>query len=164
MVPILTRLALQSIVWCRWYCLGFIFITSSRNCLVYLYNQLKILFGVIAFTALPVPQSQSRSAVLLAVSYNPESCEHLHLKDVREVMRKLEYIHLISKNGRLWTLERSAICSIHLLNALILKGWGPIAKLLPLVDSFLLSTNEKPLFFPKPIQLVPKHCILILIL
>ena len=27
------------------------------------------------------------------------------------------------------------------------KGWGAIAKLLPLVDSFLLSTNEKALFF-----------------
>ena len=27
------------------------------------------------------------------------------------------------------------------------KGWGPIAKLLPLDDSFLLSTNEKLLFF-----------------
>ena len=27
------------------------------------------------------------------------------------------------------------------------KGWGAIAKLLPLVDSFLLSTNEKTLFF-----------------
>ena len=26
------------------------------------------------------------------------------------------------------------------------KGWGAIAKLLPLVDSFLLSTNEKALF------------------
>ena len=44
-----------------------------------------------------------------------------------------------------------------------LKGWGPIVKLLPLVDSFLLSTNEKLLFFPKHIQLVPKHCFLILI-
>ena len=32
--------------------------------------------------------------------------------------------------------------------AVKLKGWGPIAKLLPLVNSFLLSTNEKPLFFP----------------
>ena len=42
-------------------------------------------------------------------------------------------------------------------------GWGPIAKLLPLVDSFLLFTNEKPLFFPKPIQLVPKQRFLILI-
>ena len=29
------------------------------------------------------------------------------------------------------------------------KGWGPIAKLLPLIDSFLLSTNEKLLFFPQ---------------
>ena len=28
-----------------------------------------------------------------------------------------------------------------------LKGWGAIAKLLPLVDLFLLSTNEKALFF-----------------
>ena len=27
------------------------------------------------------------------------------------------------------------------------KGWGAIAKLLPLVDLFLLSTNEKALFF-----------------
>ena len=27
------------------------------------------------------------------------------------------------------------------------KGWGAIAKLLPLADSFLLSTNGKPLFF-----------------
>ena len=27
------------------------------------------------------------------------------------------------------------------------KGWGAIAKLLPLADSFLLSTNEKALFF-----------------
>ena len=30
-------------------------------------------------------------------------------------------------------------------------------------NSFLLSTNEKLLFFPKHIQLVPKHCFLILI-
>ena len=29
-------------------------------------------------------------------------------------------------------------------------------------NSFLLSTNEKLLFFPKHIQLVPKHCFLIL--
>ena len=29
----------------------------------------------------------------------------------------------------------------------IIKGWGAIAKLLPLVDLFLLSTNEKALFF-----------------
>ena len=43
------------------------------------------------------------------------------------------------------------------------KGGEPIAKLLQFVNSFLLSTNEKPLFFPKPIQLVPKHCFLILI-
>ena len=28
-------------------------------------------------------------------------------------------------------------------------------------NSFLLSTNEKLLFFPKHIQLVPKHCFLI---
>ena len=27
------------------------------------------------------------------------------------------------------------------------KGWGAIAKLLPLVNSFLLSTNEKARFF-----------------
>ena len=30
-------------------------------------------------------------------------------------------------------------------------------------NSFLLSTNEKLLFFPKHIQVVPKHCFLILI-
>ena len=33
---------------------------------------------------------------------------------------------------------------VHLLGS---KGWGAIAKLLPLVDLFLLSTNEKALFF-----------------
>ena len=27
------------------------------------------------------------------------------------------------------------------------KGWGAIAKLLPLVNLFLLSTNERALFF-----------------
>ena len=35
------------------------------------------------------------------------------------------------------------------------KGWGPIAKLLPLVDSFLLSTNEKLLFFPNTFNWFP---------
>ena len=31
--------------------------------------------------------------------------------------------------------------------ASIAKGWGVIAKLLPLVNLFLLSTNERALFF-----------------
>ena len=40
------------------------------------------LFGVIASSVLLMP---SRSAVLIAVNYNPESSKHLHLKEGREV-------------------------------------------------------------------------------
>ena len=36
-----------------------------------------------------------------------------------------------------------------------LKGWGAIAKLLPLVDSFLLSTNKKAQFFTAPLIKTP---------
>ena len=35
------------------------------------------------------------------------------------------------------------------------KGWGAIAKLLPLVDSFLLSTNKKAQFFTAPLIKTP---------
>ena len=62
------------------------------------------LFGVIASSVLLVP---SRSAVLIAVNYNPESSKHLHLKEGREVKWKLEYIHLVSnKHSKkdLWPL------------------------------------------------------------
>ena len=57
--------------------------------------------------------------------------------------------------SNIWLETKFALCPCEKMLSHFFKGWGPIEKLLPLVDSFFLSTNEKPLFFPNPFNWSP---------